>query len=84
MNPGEHIAALRDAAKRVLPGFREARAQLDIAVHVLEYAAQHMEAEFTSGSLLAFKPPDHDLLKEIDALRGLLNMYCRLYAPQQK
>jgi hypothetical protein len=84
MNPADHIAARRHTARRLLPGFREARAQLDIAVHVLEYAAQHLEGEFTADTLAAFKPPNRDLLKEIEALRGLLDMFCRVYGPPQK
>lgn len=84
MNPQEHLPTLQAQAQKVLPGFRAAVAQLEIAVHVLEYFAQHAEKERNTGTFIAFQPPSRELLDEIDAMKGMLNCFSRLYVPPKK
>lgn len=81
MNPQEHLPTLQAKAKESLPGVRSAVAQLEIALHVLEYFASHAEKERTTGTFIAFEPPSRELLQEIENLRGMLNCFCRLYVP---
>jgi hypothetical protein len=81
MNPQDHLPTLQARAQEVLPGLRAAVAQLEIAVHVVEYFASHAEKERTTGTFIAVQPPNRELLQEIDTLKGMLNCFCRLYVP---
>lgn len=81
MNPTEEIDRLRETAIAILPGFKHARAQLDIAVHVLEYFERHAAHERNTGTFVAFKPPNPEVIKAIENLKSMLNVFCRLHAP---
>jgi hypothetical protein len=83
MTPQDHLPRIRAVATLMLPGFRQARAQLDIAVHVLEYFDQHAEHEISAGTFVTFDPPDRQLLEEIEELQSMLNAFCRLRAPPE-
>jgi hypothetical protein len=78
MNPQDHLPTLRESAIQMLPGFRQARAQLEIAVYVLEYFARHAEHELSTGQYAAFPPADPKLLDAIEQLKGLINAFCRI------
>ena len=82
MNPQEHLPTLHDAAVQMLPGFRQARAQLDIAVHVLEYFERHAEYELSTGKYAAFDRADPSLLTAIEELRSMLNAFYRIHQPR--
>jgi hypothetical protein len=82
MNPQEHLPVLRDIAARVLPGFRHAKAQMEIAVRVLEYFERHAEHELSTGTFRQFEPPGPEQLEEIHRLRSMLNCYCRIHEPR--
>jgi hypothetical protein len=84
MNPQDRLPTLQARAQAALPGVRAAVAQLEIAMHVLEYFASHAERERTTGTFIAFQPPSRELLNEIDDLRGMLNCFCRLYVPPKQ
>jgi hypothetical protein len=79
MNLQEQIPALRDTAVLLLPGFRHARAQLDVAVQVLEYFERHAEYEASTGKYAAFPLCDPRLLKEIERPKGMLNAFGRIH-----
>jgi hypothetical protein len=81
MNPQEHLPALHHAAVQTLPGLRQARAQLDIAVHVLEYFERHAEYELSTGKHAAFERADPQLLHSVDELKSMLNAFSRLHQP---
>jgi hypothetical protein len=79
MNPQDHLPTLHEAAVQMLPGFRQARAQLDIAVHVLEYFERHAQYELSTGKYAAFDLADPSLLASIDELKSMLNAFCRIH-----
>ena len=83
MNPQEHIPTLQAIAEKVLPGYRAARVQLDIAIHVLEYFECHAEHEHGARSFINFGPPPPHVVAEIEQLRAMLNCYCRLHSPTE-
>ena len=82
MNPKEHLPSLHHASIELLPGFRQARAQLDIAVHVLEYFERHAEYELSTGQYAPFERADPGLLKSIDELKSMLNAFSRIHEPR--
>ena len=83
MNPQEHLPALRAMASRMLPGFRQAQAQLNAAVRVLEYFEQHAQWEQarTTSKHPARAAADPALLEHIEQLQAMMQVYRRLQAP---
>ena len=79
MNPHDHLPTLHDTVVLMLPGFRQARAQLDIAVHVLEYFERHAQCELATGKYAEFDPADPEVLEEIERLKSMLNAFCRIH-----
>jgi hypothetical protein len=53
MSTLDEVRTLRGTALRLLPGFCQARAQLDLAIGVLEYVVRDAEHELTTREYAA-------------------------------
>jgi hypothetical protein len=79
MNPQDQIPSLHAIAVQMLPGMRQARALLDVSVHVLEYFERHAEYEATTGKPAPFELADRARVEEVEQLRSMLNAFRRLH-----
>ena len=80
MNTLDDVRQLRGTALRLLPGFWQARAQLNLAITVLEYFARDAEHELTTGR---YTPPpiDPQIDKDIRVMEALIRVFRQVYQP---
>jgi len=83
MTTHEEMQRLHDIAVRVLPGYKQAQAQMTVASHVLEYFARFPEYEISSGKYHLFERAHPALLQEIEELRSMLNAFSRIHEPKR-
>ena len=83
MTTHEEMQRLHDIAVRVLPGYKQAQAQMTVASHVLEYFARFPEYEISPGKYHPFERAHPKLLQEIEELRSMLNAFSRIHEPKQ-
>jgi hypothetical protein len=79
MKTREEMHRLHESAVLMLPGFKQAQAQMAVASHVLEYFARHPEYEISPGQYHPFERADAKLLQEIKQLKSMLNAFSRLH-----
>jgi two-component system response regulator PhoP len=75
----EEMQKLHAIAVRMLPGFQQARAQLAVASHVLEYFATFPEYETSPGKCHPFELAEAVLRQEVQELRSMLNVFSRIH-----
>lgn len=82
MNTLDEIRALRTTALRLLPGFWQARAQMNMAIEVLEYFARDAEHELMTGR---YKPPPIDPRVEggVGVLQSMLNAFQSIHSRRE-
>jgi hypothetical protein len=79
----EHMHDLHGTALRMLPGFKQAQAQLAVATHVIEYFARYPEYGISPGVHQEFPLAEAKLLEEIAQLKSMLNAFSRLHEKKQ-
>jgi hypothetical protein len=81
MSTLEDVRTLRATALRLLPGFCQARAQMNIAVKVLEYFARDAEHELSTGH---YTPPpvDPQIEGDIRVMQALIHVFRRIHQPR--
>ena len=79
MTTHEEMRRLHDIAVRVLPGYKQAQAQMTVASHVLEYFARFPECGVAPGKYHPFERAHPALLQEIEELRSMLNAFSRIH-----
>ena len=77
----EDVRTLNATALRLLPGFWQARAQMNIAIEVLEYFARDAEHELTTGHY-APRPVDPQIEKDIRVLQAMIQVFRRIHRPK--
>jgi hypothetical protein len=81
MSTLDEVRTLRAAALRLLPGFWQARAQMSIAIEVLEYFARDAEHELTTGQFTP-RPVDSQIAGDIGVLQSMLSAFLRIRQPR--
>jgi len=78
MSTLDEVRTLRATALRLLPGFWQARAQMSIAIEVLEYVARDAEHELKTG---VYKPPPIDprIAGGVGVLQSMLSAFQRIH-----
>ena len=71
MKPQDHIPALHATAAVMLPGMRQARALLDVAIRVCEYFDRHAARDVATRTFTAFTPAPKSLQIEVEKLKAL-------------
>jgi len=69
-------------ALRLLPGFWQARAQVSIAVEVLEYFARDAEHELNAG-VYTPRPIDWQIAGDIRVLQSMLSAFLRIHETRE-
>ena len=82
MTTQEEMHRIHATATRMLPGFKQAQAQLAVASHVLEYFARFPDYEISPGKYQPFERANEALLKDIDELKSMLNAFSRIHEPR--
>ena len=77
----DEVRTLRGTALRLLPGFCQARLQLNLAIEVLEYFARDAEHELTTGELTV-RPIDPEIAGQLGVLQSLFSAFMRLHVPR--
>ena len=82
MSTLDEVRTLRATALRLLPGFWQARAQMNIAIEVLEYFARDAEHELKTG---VYTPPpvDGQIARDIGVLQSMLGACRRVHEPRE-
>ncbi len=80
MSTLDDVRQLRGTALRLLPGIWQARAQLNLAITVLEYFARDAEHELTTG-LYTPPPIDPQIDKDIRVMEALIGVFRRVNQP---
>jgi hypothetical protein len=62
----------------MLPGMRAARAQIDVAIYVLEYFESYAEREFETGDFPVANLVSPSMLESIEQLKAALSTFDRL------
>lgn len=78
MSTLDEVRTLRGTALRLLPGFLQARAQLDVGIRVLEYFARDAEHELKTGRF----PPrsiDPQIANDLRVLQSMIRTFVRIY-----
>ena len=78
MSTLDDVRTLRATALRLLPGFWQARAQVSIAIDVLEYFARDAEHELKTG-VYAPQPIDRQIAGNIRVLQSMLSAFLRIH-----
>jgi hypothetical protein len=81
MSTLDEVRTLRSTALRILPGFCQARAQMDLAIEVLQYFARDAEHELTTGQFANRVPVDPHLAGQVGVLQSMINAFLRLHKP---
>lgn len=81
MNTLDEVRTLHGTALRLLPGFWQARAQINLAIEVLEYFARDAEHELTTGRIANPRPIDPQLAGQIGVLQSMISAFMRLHQP---
>ena len=81
MSTLDDVRTLRDTSLRLLPGFCQARATMDMAIEMLEYFAREAEHELTTGIRQDHGPINHEVASHIRIMRALMNSFARLHQP---
>jgi hypothetical protein len=81
MSTLEDVRTLRDTSLRLLPGFCQARATMDMAIEMLEYFAREAEHELTTGIRQDHGPISREVASHIRIMRGLMSAFARLHQP---
>ena len=79
MTTHEEMHRLHNTAVLMLPGFKQAQAQMTVASHVLEYFARFPEYEISPGKYHPFERAEPSLLQEIEELKSMLNAFSRIH-----
>jgi hypothetical protein len=77
----EDVRTLNATALRLLPGFWQARAQMNIAIEVLEYFARDAEHELTTGQYTP-RPVDPQIERDIRVLQAMIHVFRRIHQPK--
>ena len=82
MSTLDEVRTLQATALRLLPGFWQARAQMNIAIEVLEYFARDAEHELKTG---IYTPPpiDRQIAGNIRVLQSMLSAFQRIHEPRE-
>jgi hypothetical protein len=83
MTTQEEMHRLHTTSVLMLPGFKQAQAQMAVAAHVLEYFARFPEYEISPGKYHPFERANPRLLQEIEELRSMLNAFSRIHEPRK-
>jgi hypothetical protein len=76
----DQVRTLRGTALRLLPGFCQARMQLDLAIEVLEYFARDAEHQLTTGQFTP-RPINPHIASQIRVLQSLISSFVQLHQP---
>jgi hypothetical protein len=71
----EELQRAHRTALEMLPGFKQAQAQLAVATHVIEYFARYPELEISPGVYQEFPLAEAKLLEEISQLKAMLSAF---------
>jgi hypothetical protein len=82
MSTLDEVRTLRATALRLLPGFWQARAQVSIAIEVLEYFARDAEHELKTG-VYTRRPIDRQIAGDIRVLQSMLSAFQRIHEPRE-
>ena len=82
MNTLDEVRTLQATALRLLPGFWQARAQVNIAIEVLEYFARDAEHELRTG-VYTPRPVDRQIARDIGVLQSMLSAFQRIHEPRE-
>ena len=78
MNPKDHIPQLQATAKRVLPGFREARSVLDVYIHVLEYFEKQVAVDVANRTATPLRGIEPSLVREAEQVKAMIGAFTKL------
>ena len=81
MSTLDDVRTLRDTSLRLLPGFCQARATMNMAIELLEYFAREAEHELTTGIRQDHGPVNREMASHIRIMRALMNSFARLHHP---
>ena len=79
-NVKDHIPTLRATAAQVLPGMKQARSVLDIAIRVLEYFEKHAASDAANRTATPLKGVDPSLLSDAEQLAAMISAFGRMHA----
>ena len=79
MTTHEEMHSLHNIAVRLLPGLKQAQAQMAVAAHVMEYFVRFPEYEISPGRNQPFERANARLLQEVEELRSMLNAFSRIH-----
>jgi hypothetical protein len=79
-NVKDHIPELQATAKKVLPGFRQARAVLDVYIHVLEYFEEQVAIDVANGTATPLRGIEPSLVREAEQVRAMMGAFGKLIA----
>jgi hypothetical protein len=71
MSTLDDARSLRECALRLLPGFWQARAQMNVMIDVLEYFLRDAEHELTTGQYTP-RPVDPQIESDIRVLQSMI------------
>lgn len=83
MTTHEEIRSLHSIAVRLLPGLKQAQAQMAVAAHVMEYFVRFPEYEISPGKYQPFEHANSRLLQEVEELRSMLNAFSRIHEREE-
>ena len=75
----QRIPELHAMAAVMLPGMRQTRAIVDMAIRVLEYFDRHATRDVATGTFTLSEPPPGDLQKEVQQFRSMLSVFGKLH-----
>jgi hypothetical protein len=76
----DEVRTLRATALRLLPGFWQARAQMNMTIEVLEYFARQAEHELTTGHFTP-RPIEPRIAGHIGVLQSMISAFLRIHQP---
>ena len=80
MNVKDHIPTLQATAATVLPGMKQARSLLDIAIRVLEYFEKHAASDAANRTATPLRGVDPSLLSDAEQVKAMLSAFGKLHA----
>jgi hypothetical protein len=77
MNAKDHVPTLQATAATVLPGMKQARSLLDIAIQVLEYFEKHAAHDVESGTMTPQARADPKVIADAE-VKAMLSAFGKL------
>jgi hypothetical protein len=79
VRPQDRIPELHAMAAVMLPGMRQSRAMLEVAIRVLEYFESHAARDVATGVATRFNPPPEGIMREVETLKDWVSAFHKLH-----